>query len=55
VKVLTRRVDWKRSDTMWCSTVKFTVGENSDEWVGCLPWLRVLSVCGEREGSWVYL
>jgi hypothetical protein len=25
------------------------------EWVGCLPWLRVLSVCGEGEGSWVYL
>jgi hypothetical protein len=20
------------------------------EWVGCLPWLRVLSVCGEGEG-----
>jgi hypothetical protein len=25
------------------------------EWVGCLPWLWVLSVCGEGEGSWVYL
>jgi hypothetical protein len=25
------------------------------EWVGCFPWLRVLSVCGEGEGSWVYL
>jgi hypothetical protein len=25
------------------------------EWVGCLSWLRVLSVCGEGEGSWVYL
>jgi hypothetical protein len=21
------------------------------EWVGCFPWLRVLSVCGEGEGS----
>jgi hypothetical protein len=25
------------------------------EWVGCFPWLRVLSACGEGEGSWVYL
>jgi hypothetical protein len=25
------------------------------EWVGWLPWLRVLSVCGEGEGSCVYL
>jgi hypothetical protein len=31
------------------------------EWVGCLPWLRVLSVCVERERvagciySWVYV
>jgi hypothetical protein len=25
------------------------------EWVECLPWLRVLSVCGEGEGSWVYV
>ena len=25
------------------------------EWVGCFPWLRVLRVCGEGEGSWVYL
>ena len=25
------------------------------KWVGCLPWLRVLSVCEEGEGSWVYL
>jgi hypothetical protein len=21
------------------------------EWVGCLPWLRMLNVCGEGEGS----
>jgi hypothetical protein len=25
------------------------------KWVGCLPWLRVLSVCGEGKGNWVYL
>jgi hypothetical protein len=46
-EVLTRRVDWRRSDTMCVA--------GRAEWVGCLPWLRVLSVCGEGEGSWVYL
>jgi hypothetical protein len=37
-EVLTRRVDWRRSDYA-CSRQSGVT-----EWVGCLPWLRVLSV-----------
>ena len=49
-EVLTRRVDWRQSGHYACSRQSGVT-----EWVGCLPWLRVLSVCGEGEGSWVYL
>jgi hypothetical protein len=42
-EVLTRRLDWRQSDTM---RVAGRAGVN--EWMGCLPWLRVLSVCRGR-------
>jgi hypothetical protein len=38
VEVLTRRVDWRQSDTM------HVAAERSNRVGGSLPWMRVLSV-----------
>jgi hypothetical protein len=65
-EVLTRRVDWSRGayqEGGLEAKRHYACSRQSrvTEWVGCLPWLRVLSVCVERERvvgciySWVYV